>query len=141
MLDRAKLMRALQGVSDSLFIANDDAYALARSIWERIAHDPALMYKLRSAEQQWPLPWWEGAAGQVIPVETKPAAYTALAVDGSQIYPDRHQGTGCFLLNIGSVAITYGPTSSVHFTSEPSVFTALNEGEASTAMPEMIDCL
>src|SRR5437879_5465232 len=141
MLDRAKLMQALQGVSDSLFVVDDDAYELARIIWERRAHDPALMYKLRSSEQQWPLPWWEGAAGQVIPVDAKPNAYTAIAVDGSQIYPDRHQGTGCFLLNIGSAAITYGTSSSVHFTCEPYVFAQGQEGEASTAMPEMVDCL
>ena len=34
--------------------------------------------------------------------------YQALSADGSQIYPDRHQGISCSLINIGTVHFSYG---------------------------------
>jgi hypothetical protein len=34
--------------------------------------------------------------------------YTAIGIDGSQIYPDRHNAISCFLLHIGTILVEYG---------------------------------
>ncbi len=37
-----------------------------------------------------------------------PADYTVIATDGSQIDVDRHESTGCYLINVGWAIISYG---------------------------------
>jgi hypothetical protein len=37
-----------------------------------------------------------------------PPSYTVVATDGSQIAPDRHEVSSCFLLNISRIRLTYG---------------------------------
>jgi hypothetical protein len=122
MLDRTKLLYALQQVSDSLFVSYANEYTIAQKVWHAIAQDPTFIHKIKSAQVPWPLPTWHGRLDQALPVTQHVPAYRALSVDGSQIYPDRHQGVGCFLINIGSVVIEYGHTSSVQLHSIPHVF-------------------
>lgn len=53
--------------------------------------------------------------------------YTALGVDGSQVYPDRHSGISCFLLHIGSILIEYGSSHGfVSRESQPFLFSEWN---------------
>jgi hypothetical protein len=50
---------------------------------------------------------WLGEITDFYPfLECKPE-YSLLAIDGSQIYPDRHEGFEAFLINIGTVEINY----------------------------------
>jgi NurA domain len=53
------------------------------------------------------------------PAPARPAAYTALATDGSEIDPDRHGGSGDFyVINVGRARIPYGqPTRAVELRS------------------------
>ncbi len=50
---------------------------------------------------------WEGKITDFYPFIECQANYSLIAVDGSQIYPDRHEGVEAFLINIGSVEIDY----------------------------------
>src|ERR1041385_5110941 len=50
-----------------------------------------------------------GPLDERVPPPERPARYTALATDGSEIDPDRHGGSGEFyLINVGRVRIPYG---------------------------------
>jgi hypothetical protein len=50
-----------------------------------------------------------GPLDERIPAPPRPAMYTAMATDGSEIDPDRHGGSGEFyLINVGRVRIPYG---------------------------------
>lgn len=49
-----------------------------------------------------------GKVDSVFSLVPKMFPYQAVAVDGSQIYPDRHQGISCSLINIGTVHFSYG---------------------------------
>jgi NurA domain len=50
-----------------------------------------------------------GPLDERIPPPPRPATYTAMATDGSEIDPDRHGGSGEFyLINVGHVRIPYG---------------------------------
>lgn len=130
MLDHAKLMRALEQVAGTLFADHTHVYAIAREIWQKIAQDPTFLYKIRQiTSSPWPLPFWQDKLDNVISVNSLLSPYHIISVDGSQIYPDRHQGNACFLINIGSVVLSYGTLDKPLLTCEPYVFTELEYGE------------
>jgi len=53
-----------------------------------------------------------------------PAEYTALATDGSHIDSDRNQAARCYLINLGTVRLDYGPVSSAELDSFPKLYSA-----------------
>lgn len=142
MLNRAKVMHALQNIEDALFHDISDEIERARQTWERITQDPLFIHKIRACDIPLPLPLWEGDLGASIPIEPYIGPYTILGVDGSQIYPDKHQGSTCFLINIGSVLLSYGqPHKGVHLESEPYVFVPNDEDEVvGTGSPDIVNC-
>jgi hypothetical protein len=123
MLNRAKLMREIQQVATNLFPSYVHEYSYVYEIWQQIATDPSFSTRITTAHAPWPLPLWQGSLDAVIPVNPQVQPYTIMAIDGSQIYPDRHQGTSCFLINIGSAIFSYGlEKSSVTLDSFPYFF-------------------
>lgn len=134
MLDRTKLVAALHQVSNKLFIDNALEYEIALASWLRLCQDPVLLAKLAQADSPWPLPMCVGSLDAVSSISPFMDDYQVLAVDGSQIYPDRHQGTGCFLINIGSVHLSYSRVRShVSLSTMPFVYSDLNDQELTTA--------
>jgi len=130
MLDRAKVMRELQSISDHLFLDFSAEYAIARTLWDKIVADPTFRNKVREVQGKtpWLIPTWVEDLDESIAVPHEQLSYYVLAVDGSQIYPDRHQGTPCYLINIGSVMLSYGiQTPTVHFDSVPWVYSGEQE--------------
>lgn len=108
MLDRTKLLKEVQNRSEELFVDYSHEYDLARELWKSVIADPLFIYKVRAATTQYAIPTWCEPLDTVISINHDIADYAACAVDGSQIYPDRHQGVRCYLINIGSVTIKYG---------------------------------
>lgn len=109
MLDRAKVSTALARVADKLFIEHghhvDEVYAL----WLELAADPLFATRvLHAPASEYNPPLWEGSLNVAFNVNQTSKPYVVHAIDGSQIYPDRHQGTACYLLNIGTVMLEYG---------------------------------
>lgn len=72
------------------------------------------------------VPWLVGipleAPASRFPLPPRPPDYAALATDGSQITPDRHEVALCFLINIATVSITYGSRPAASLTSDPQLF-------------------
>lgn len=140
MLDRAKVMQELQGITAHLFFDTSDEMACARREWAKISADSAFCYKARAAQTPWFVPSWQGNLNHAKPVNAIKEPYCALSVDGSQIYPDRHQGTSCFLINIGSVLIPYNiPDAKVFFATQPSVYLPTKE-DAFESSVELVNC-
>ena len=103
MLNRTKLISQVQDVSSQLFVSFAKEHTIARGVWQRIARDPTFASRAKAADLPWRMPTWSGNLDDVFEVEPGLVAYHAVSVDGSQIYPDRHQGTACYLINVGSV--------------------------------------
>jgi len=142
MLNRTKLITQVQDVSSQLFVSFASEHNIARGVWKRIANDPTFASKAKAADLPWRMPTWSGKLDETFEVEPGLMAYHAVSVDGSQIYPDRHQGTACYLINVGSVVISYGTSGfPVHLDSVPYVFA----GEAAhgdlAISPEYVNCL
>ena len=107
MLDRALVAKQLQQSSDALFYDSTNERNLAFKTLKSIASNKLYPAILDTANFVWPLVRWHAGLDDVFTVEPCDKAYRVLAVDGSQIYPDRHRGYECFLINIGVVELSY----------------------------------
>lgn len=123
MLDKSLLIQELNRISDQLFIDDKPAYQLAQKIWKKICADPLFIHKVKQVDAPWPVPTWDDQLCRSIPVAIPEKDYSVVSVDGSQIYPDRHQGVSCYLINIGKVAFRYGADNPVTLSCVPYVFT------------------
>lgn len=131
MLDRLKLIVELQHVADTLFVDSTPSYHLAQDIWQLIIKDQTFLYKVRQVHNApWPIPLWQDDLATIIDIEKNISSYVALSVDGSQIYPDRHNVLSCFLINTGSVVLPYEIEGKrVQLFSEPKVFAGVDEDQ------------
>ena len=122
MLDRAKVMREISFLSKELFFDFSHEYEQARIAWTAATQDSLFLQKVQ-AYPSYNLPTWEGNLDDTHPLFPWVDPYQIVSVDGSQIYPDKHQGTSCFLLNIGTVVLRYGKEHAASsFNSEPFLF-------------------
>jgi hypothetical protein len=74
---------------------------------------------------------WLGEITDFYPFLEYKADYSLIAIDGSQIYPDRHEGVEAFLINIGSVEINYR-TASIKCKALPYVYSHIEKLAASS---------
>jgi len=123
MLDRTKLIHDIRVLADRLFPDRGVENDLARQQWALMAKDETFRERVEQAKSSFLVPGWHGNLADTVPINRTMTGYTVLAVDGSQIYPDRHvAGAGCFLLNTGGVILKYGQKSSVELFSTPRIF-------------------
>lgn len=121
MLDRNKLVGQLGELVLDLFPDLTDQRDVAKQKWDQIINDPSFIIKVENSKSSFLLPTWQGSLNDTYLINNDLNEYSVLAVDGSQIYPDRHlSGAGCFLINTGGCQIDYG--KGVNLFSEPEVF-------------------
>src|SRR3990167_11109409 len=119
MLDKAKLSSKLKEVVKHSFDSISQERFVAERLWQEAIKDETLFDRAKNAN------------------EIKNDHYTLVAVDGSQIYPDRHQGTDCFLINVSEVILHYGQgRSGAKIESFPYVFSSDSEFDSD----ELVDC-
>lgn len=144
MLNRVKVAQELERVSQKLFPDFSQEFDGVRAVWQQIANDPLFVHHLQGVSTSCLIPTWSGRLQDQYAVNLHVPRYCVLGMDGSQIYPDRHEGASCFLINIGAVHLHYGVGNrAVEFASEPTVF-AGDDGEevAKGENPqELVNCL
>lgn len=108
MLDRFKLFQELERVKTQIFSVTHEHLQDLEQVWARFSTDKAITFEL--ARKKWSLlvPSWQGDIGQTTLIQKHEHPYRVLAVDGSQIYYDKHQGPACSLINVGAVFLQYG---------------------------------
>lgn len=140
MLDHAKALAALSAIQDELFQDMSQEISLARASFERIIADDLFQIKAEAIHAPWIIPSWQGAlnsAHAVLPME---GPHHILSVDGSQIYPDRHQGTACYLINIGSIYIPYGISDrQFKCSSQPYVYAGREDDEVEESAMDIVN--
>lgn len=135
MLNKALLFKEIEKISDAIFYDYSQELEIAEKTWQDICKEEEFPDKVKNCQLPLILPTWQEKINAKFKIEPI-SKYTIASVDGSQIYPDRHQGTSCFLLNIGSVVLHYDTQSSVQFDSAPYLFSCVDE-ENST---DVVDC-
>lgn len=137
MLDRSKIIKEIGQFSEQIFSQDDNRIELAFLKWKEVLQDPNFQSRVVKSQSSFLLPSWQSNLGQVKQIKFVPNQhYTVLAVDGSQIYPERHiSGINCFLINVGQVLLEYADKSKVVFSSDPKVFIPDQEGFS----PDLVD--
>jgi len=82
----------------------------------------ALKKKIKSAKTTWLVADIVEGLNERFPLPPAPASFTVIAADGSHIDVDRHQSTRCYLINIGSVVISYGSRPDARLSSSPRLY-------------------
>lgn len=111
MLDRSKIAREIEQLTQTLFVDLSPQYALTKKLWQEIASDQFFCLKVQTFASFLPVPTFLDTLDRVIAPAKSDQCYVIKGIDGSQIYPDRHQGFSCFLINIGTVLLRYGKVS------------------------------
>lgn len=119
MLELSKILRDIDdlGREKAESVSGIEAeLATAAAVVSVIASDvQAARDKIASAKTSWLTASFDGSPDQTIALPHPPDRHCVVAVDGSQIVPDRHEIALCYLLNAASVTIQYGtgarPTS------------------------------
>lgn len=81
-----------------------------------------LQEKLRAAKTSWLVAQLTESLNRTYPAPTVPEDYTVMATDGSHIDVDRHHAARCYLINIGSVTLTYGSAPDAVLTATPTLY-------------------
>lgn len=129
MLNRAKLAQALNEIADSIFIDSTQERELLKKLWQQLCQDPLLQDKISRSNISWPMPSWHADIDNFLHITPHAKNYDLISVDGSQIYPDRHSGVSCYLINIGEIVLRYGHREPVAFYAEPFVFSGEDDEE------------
>lgn len=130
MLDISKLLLQLENAKGSLFLENKDDRGWLYSHWVDLCKDSELIIKVLAKKYSVLVPFWKGEFAYIQKVQQYNQNYDFLAVDGSQVYYDRHQGPPCYLINIGSCFLSYKkPISQAQFTSNPFVSVVMHDQE------------
>ena len=137
MLDKQKVMQELLKSVPTLFKDTAHERAFAQEVFTWLRQHPDVVEQIQLAESAIAIPSWQGAVDNVYTVTPHEYPYTVVAVDGSQIYPDRHQGVSCYLLNSGVAHFTYDMVSSVRLHSSPVIFTQVDTLDMSE---DMVNC-
>lgn len=123
MIDVEKLQKSLQTISSPFFRLHNQDLSKARQLWDLFIHQQEVIQQ-KLAQQTVRYLAWQGDIAVRYPFAVTPLdiPYAVIAVDGSQIYSDRHMGCSWSLINIGVACITYArPCGRVALYSEPHV--------------------
>ena len=123
MLNRSELAKQISKFADKIFPNLFQSSDLAQKKWQEICNDPYFLQKVDVAESSFLVPGWQGNLSDIFQIKNDLKDYSVLAVDGSQIYPDRNfSGASCFLVNSGGCFLKYGQQSIAKFFNEPKLF-------------------
>ena len=133
MLDRNKIAKEIEKLSTNIFTYDDKQFKIACKKWHEVNQKHDFKKQVITAKSSFLLPSWQGKLTDVFEIKPELKNYAVLAVDGSQVYPDRHiSGINCFLINTGQCHLEYGQASKANLSSQPYVFTPDNVFERQT---------
>lgn len=131
MLNLAEVQRQLhQMVKEQAGRKRDFGRKIGMAVQEAnrwVAGYPNLVAKIEGSKTSWLLARFCAPIAKVHSLPSRPERWVVLASDGSQIFPDRHEAMMCFLINIGSVAFSYGFDTRPYLGNRPRLF--YREGE------------
>jgi len=107
MLDRFKFLQELEKIEQQVVVDFESYRTHLLNVWMQIKSDDTIASLISSKKWSLLVPFWQSKLEQIYKINAHPHPYAVLAVDGSQIYYDKHQGPACSLINIGTVFLHY----------------------------------
>lgn len=127
MLNQQKLIQEIEKLNNNLFSYDDSQIKTACNKWLEVGKDYAFKNRVEASKSSFLLPSWNGSLTEIFRIEPDLKKYAVLAIDGSQVYPDRHMsGISCFLINIGHALLEYSQPSIADLQSNPYILTPEN---------------
>jgi len=112
MLELAKILRDIDDLGREraeLLSGLPDELKLAAVVMSEISKDPdAAGKRIAGAMTSWLTTTFDEPPDKVHELPDVPPRHAMVAVDGSQIMPDKHEVTLCYLLNVAGVILYYG---------------------------------
>jgi hypothetical protein len=130
MLDISKILKEIDNLGrEKASITTGIPQELNRAleVMARISNNlDVAQKKIKEAKTSWLTTMFDEPPDHCYKLPSLPQKYAAVAVDGSQIMPDRHEVTLCYLLNTASIILYYGnsekpiakTTPSLHYKEE-----------------------
>ena len=139
MLDRFKFLQELEKLEKEIVLDVNSYKTELRHLWSKVENDETVIDKISSKKWSILVPAWQGNLGQTYKINKQKHPYAVFAVDGSQIYYDKHQGSACSLINIGTVFLHYQELQSfVDLQSYPEII-VFNQNEISDKSTDFIN--
>lgn len=139
MLNHHKLVKQLTTSTHDALQAYHQERMRVRDCWQELCTNELLVKEVLDTPTSLPLPRWHTSLSDMSSIVRCPFVYRVVATDGSQIYPDRHQGLPLYVINIGVADFSYEQhEGSVHFDTIPQLFYA--HQDESEENPLLIDC-
>ncbi|NBV40959.1 hypothetical protein EBR77_03895, partial [bacterium] len=130
MLNIQKVIEQVQKSEQQLFFVQQNIQESLVHDWQAFCADRETMHKAAAKKYGVLVPRYTQPIDKVYDVPFVTTGYSVLAVDGSQIYYDRHQGPACYVINTGAVYISYQqPRSVVEMDNQPHVFPVSGQEE------------
>lgn len=87
-----------------------------------VADSAQLAEKIARSRTSWLMPGLVEPLDAIAGCPPRPARISIAATDGSQIFPDRHEISSCFLINIGYILLHYGTGEKPLMSSKPTLY-------------------
>lgn len=107
MLNHAKVAQALQKLTQDNLKQSFDEINHAYDAWLLLCQNKDMQQSIISKVAENLVPSWQQNIGQTFSILSANFHYQLIGIDGSQIYPDRHLGFSCSLINVGTVSLLY----------------------------------
>ena len=112
MLELAKILRDIDDLGREraeLLKTLGNEFARADEVLSAISTDlQAARNRIRNARTSWLISDFEESPSNTYDLPDAPAKHAVVAVDGSQIMPDKHEVTLCYLINTAGITLYYG---------------------------------
>jgi len=125
-LDLTKVASQVGGMVARLKASNEERQKRlnhALDVLHKQASDlDCLTRKITSSKTTWLVAGLVDGLDQHYKAPPRPAEFTIIATDGSHIDVDRHKSTRCYLINIGTVTLSYGAQPGASLDSFPHLY-------------------
>ena len=124
-LDLSKVVSQVTGLVASLKVGAGERREHLKQALNIVKKDidiDDLRKKIAASKTSWLVAGLVDGLDQSYKAPAIPAEFTVIATDGSNIDVDRHQTTRCYLINTGSVILSYGAQPKAILNSSPSLY-------------------
>jgi hypothetical protein len=141
MLNRELLAREMHDAAEKIFSSQSSLPLMTADAWTALASHPMFLAQIDEERFTRSLVTWTEHLALAQKIPPLHENYSVIAVDGSQVYPDRHlAGVSCYLLNAGGCILRYTQErGSAHFFTFPRLGVPSQDAEEAEFSVDLVD--